>query len=392
MSRIIQAIMLTVFLTGCGNWSSVYRDFSVDDGVGAMVDIKQRAVIASAETSKVRVCAEPSPDALSAHAAQLSTEANVSDEIAGQFAAALQESAAFVGLRTQSIQLLRDSMYRLCEGFLSGALDQAQYEILMRRYQKFMVALLGIEQLTGVVRVPTVTINTEGSAEAARSIASLRDEMASIDSKISDLNAENMTLENEKNKPGATENLKKENDALIAKNKELIAGYEGDREYIEKGIKSAQGLTARGSATAVVSNIGILPPRSDSHIQAVVEAVKEIVLKVVNTDDLGQVCFAYLRYGKGQGEETTVDRKLASICEGYFKNLNDFIEERGKAISLIISKAGEMQLNFEQLKEFAKLLKEPLVGVDSTGGLLKLRGPMMMQYNFPVISPVDEAR
>lgn len=283
-------------------------------------------------------------------------------------------------------------MYRLCEGFLSGALDQAQYEILMRRYQKFMVALLGIEQLTGVVRVPTVTINTEGSAEAARSIASLRDEMASIDSKISDLNAENMTLENEKNKPGATENLKKENDALIAKNKELIAGYEGDREYIEKGIKSAQGLTARGSATAVVSNIGILPPRSDSHIQAVVESVKEIVLKVVNTDDLGQVCFAYLRYGKGQGEETTVDRKLASICEGYFKNLNDFIEERGKAISLIISKAGEMQLNFEQLKEFAKLLKEPLVGVDSTGGLLKLRGPMMMQYNFPVISPVDEAR
>ena len=166
MSRILLALALGFQLAGCANWSSVYRDFSVDDGTGAMVDIKQRAVIASTHkvttkkgeeeitTSKVIVCAEPSPDSLSAYAAELSAEASIPDKAALQLAGALQESASFVGLRTQSIQLLRDSMYRLCEGYMSGALDRAQYEILVRRYQKYMVALLGIEQLTGVVRAP----------------------------------------------------------------------------------------------------------------------------------------------------------------------------------------------------------------------------------------------
>ena len=341
MSRIIQTVALAVFLTGCANWKSAYREFSVDNGVGAMVDIKQRAVIASKET--VKVCAEPSPEALSAYAAELSAKAGASSGAALQLATALQESSAFVGLRTQSIQLLRDSMYRLCEGFLSGALNQAQYDILMRRYQKFMVALLGIEQLTGVVRVPTVIINTEGSAE-------------------SELDSENSDLGGKK--------------------------IEKDKKSIQEGIKSALGLTAKGSATAVVSDIGILPPRSDSHIQAVVNSVKDIVLKVVDTDDLGQVCFAYLRYGERQRTEATVDPELANICRRYFENLNDFIKKRGEAIALIMSKANEMQLSFEQLKEFVTLLKESLVDLDSTGGLLKLREPMAaMQYNFPGTSP-----
>ena len=50
MNRIIQAGILAMLVSGCANWSSVYRDFSVDDGEGAMVDIKQRAVIASKKT------------------------------------------------------------------------------------------------------------------------------------------------------------------------------------------------------------------------------------------------------------------------------------------------------------------------------------------------------
>lgn len=86
----------------------------------------------------------------------------------------MQESAGFVGLRTQSIQLLRDGFYRLCEGHMSGAIDENQYNILMRRYQKFMVALLGLEQLTGTIRVPPITISTQGIAEAAQSIESMR--------------------------------------------------------------------------------------------------------------------------------------------------------------------------------------------------------------------------
>ena len=42
--RILGLSVLFFYLAGCGNFNSVYRDFDVDDGSGAMVDIKQRAV------------------------------------------------------------------------------------------------------------------------------------------------------------------------------------------------------------------------------------------------------------------------------------------------------------------------------------------------------------
>ncbi len=115
-------------ISGCGNLNSVFREFSVDSGTSVMVDIKQRAVLASSRVSEdnhkiTTVCAEPSPDALSAYAAQLAAEASAPDKFAAQLAASVNESSAFVGLRTQSIQLLRDALYRLCEGYMSGALE-----------------------------------------------------------------------------------------------------------------------------------------------------------------------------------------------------------------------------------------------------------------------------
>ena len=143
--------VLFCYLAGCGNSHSVYRDFDVDDGSGAMVDIKQRAVIASKSKTtkegitkeKTIVCAEPSPDALSAYAAEIAGEGSVPENVKAAFSAAFQENSAFVGLRTQSIQLLRDSLYRLCEGYMSGALDKPHYQALFRRYQKSMGGAAG---------------------------------------------------------------------------------------------------------------------------------------------------------------------------------------------------------------------------------------------------------
>lgn len=365
MSRILLALALGFQLAGCANWSSVYRDFSVDDGTGAMVDIKQRAVIASTHkvttkkgeeeitTSKVIVCAEPSPDSLSAYAAELSAEASIPDKAALQLAGALQESASFVGLRTQSIQLLRDSMYRLCEGYMSGALDRAQYEILVRRYQKYMVALLGIEQLTGVVRAPTVTINTQGSAEAARSIDSLKEQISAIENKISTLGAENKSLVEEKAKSDTADERKQEIELLIKENKASIDSFAKDKESIQKGIESARGLVAKGSATAQVSNFGVPSPRSDAHVQAVVNSVKEIVLSVVNTDDLGQLCFSYLR---DQAEE---NNKLAIACQQYFDNLNRAIPIQIKAAEARVEEISKKaNPSIDELRELERIMKE----------------------------------
>lgn len=39
-------------------------------------------------------------------------------------------------------------MFRVCEAYVNGGIDDSQYELLMRRYQRHIVAMMVIEQLT----------------------------------------------------------------------------------------------------------------------------------------------------------------------------------------------------------------------------------------------------
>ncbi|MEM9618655.1 MAG: hypothetical protein AAF936_11900 [Pseudomonadota bacterium] len=145
-----------------------YRKYA--DQIGEMII---RGNFAHTDLSMVAMCAEPSPDALSALSASTSLAAEVFGQGKGQLQAAIAESAGSIGLRTQSIQLMRDAMYRLCEGSMNAALGNAAFETLHRRFQNSMVAILAIEQLTGAVRPPTVTLGSSASTGAAENVAEL---------------------------------------------------------------------------------------------------------------------------------------------------------------------------------------------------------------------------
>lgn len=360
--RILAALFLLNFIllsVGCGNFNSVYRNFNVDDGTGAMVDIKQRAVIASRRTttegttttSQTIVCAEPSPDAMSAYAAELAAEVDIPAQVTARLAAAFQESASFVGLRTQSIQLLRDSLYRLCEGYMSGAIDEYQYDTLLRRSQKYMVALLGIEQLTGAIRAPSVTINTQGSAEVARSLPEMKSEIEGIEKETKD-------LQKKKEAEGVSEEDKKE-----IQNK--IDSLNLDKEALETGIKNARDLVATGSATAIVSDVGLSSQRSDEHILAVSKMVEKIVLKIVNTDDTGQLCWARLN-----NPTNRPDSPLNAQCVNYIQNINRhqslLIDAEEKYFSDISKLSTKKRI--EKLKEILSkggIQEKPGIGIKS---------------------------
>ena len=309
MGKLFQGIILIVttsFLTGCGNLNSIHHFLTVDEGTGAMVDIKQRAIIVSkkkiektdaqgySQKTQTIVCAEPSPDALSAYAAELAAEGGIPGKVSAKLAGATQESAAFVGLRTQSIQLLRDSLYRLCEGYMSGALTKTEYGHYTRRYQRFMIALLGIEQLTGAIRAPSVTIRTEGKAQTAAAIADLRKEVEKINEEIQEKTKSKDTLMGEQKAEadeGKKQAIQKEIDAVGTAIKEK----EADKKDIERAItEERKGLVAEGSATASVSEVGLPTSRSDAHIQHVGSIVENIVLRAMDVDDLGPFCWDFL--------------------------------------------------------------------------------------------------
>ena len=95
--RYLAVCSLMLILAGCGNakWVSIYRPHKFSDAhdtQSALVDAKQRAIISSPASGDRNgdglddgpfiVCAEPSPDAVSALSSALSTSLGV--DIAGQ--------------------------------------------------------------------------------------------------------------------------------------------------------------------------------------------------------------------------------------------------------------------------------------------------------------------
>ena len=309
---VIASIAVSLMTSGCGWWNTAFRNFNVDDGTGAMVDIKQRAIIVLKGTRKLGegaaatlekktiVCAEPSPDAMSAYAAEVAGKVNAYGKVNAELAGAFQESAAYTGLRTQSIQLLRDALYRACEGYMSGALDADAYDLLMRRYQKFMVALLGIEQLTGAIKAPPVVINTKGRAESGKELPDLVEQKAKAKQELAEAQTEKskeeaaLTAEEAKGASADAAKITAYKDK-IKELKDSIQEKEKNFKATTEGLEKSRSTVATGSATGTVYTVGTSTPSTNTPAEHIASAVKEIVLEILKMDDMGQLCWGRLK-------------------------------------------------------------------------------------------------
>lgn len=166
------ALLLALALSACANLNTVERSTSLpgrgdSEGKAIHLDAKQRLAFGKAFGI---VCAEPSPDALSAAGSGVGAGASKPGAATANLSAALSEAAGGIGLRTQSITMMRDALYRVCELYYGRALNSAQVWDLHQYYQKVMVAVLAIEQLTGAVKATQVAVNTGGGSSATSSL------------------------------------------------------------------------------------------------------------------------------------------------------------------------------------------------------------------------------
>lgn len=240
--RIAVTICMAAVLAGCSGaeWNSINRQFSPTMGDSRLIDAKQRAIISVRRPefdssgklqvgTSLAVCAEPSPDVIQATAASLAGSAS-SEQLQGLFRLALSSSdgAASFGLRTQSIQLLRDAYYRLCEAYLSDGIDSIAYDVLQRRYQNQITALLAIEQLTGPVVGSQAAIGTGTAADAGGEAALLQQQLekaqreeAELEAEIADAQTREASLEERKatleaSIPARAEEIEAQNTILTA--------------------------------------------------------------------------------------------------------------------------------------------------------------------------------
>ncbi len=187
-------------------------------------------------TKQRRTCAEPSPDALAAISASVGGSFITDPASSKQLAAALGESASNIGLRTTSIQLMRDAMYRVCEAYLSGGIDQEQYADLQAHSQSLIVGLLAIEQLTSAVVARQGSITTSAAAGGLPEVSDSADALSKAKKKTAD---QKVVLDKAAAARGAAEDAVKAKkaalDAIDASETDKVATAERElKEVTEK--------------------------------------------------------------------------------------------------------------------------------------------------------------
>lgn len=361
----IFCLLLVSLIQGCANLTSLNRHtdvmFQVVDGKDKKVtgydtgrvihlDAKQRVVI---QKPYGIICAEPSPDALSAIAT--STSGSLSDPTKGEIALAnaISENAGSIGLRTQTIQLMRDALYRVCEAYYSRALGDTEVMMLHQRYQDVMVAVLAIEQLTGTIKADQVSIQGDTSANALARSYDLTRALAENRNKLSALETEKKKLEEELSKknekytkakaasdsPQSTDLQKEEfkkteaalkvaKDNLSNKEKEIsdLNEYIAVLEKSKKAALSTAELVAKGTVNFgknVVNN-----RLSDNAAQHISKSVVEIVDTVVSKDYMLPTCMAIIADSEEIKQKQDDDRlPILEFCHKVFsKNL--FLEKK----------------------------------------------------------------
>lgn len=322
-------------LHGCGNWNSVYHthDFTTDGA--AIVDIKQRAIVSSPQGI---VCAEPSPDALATYAGELAAKSTVAGKTPVELAGAYQEAAAFVGMRSQTIQLLRDQLFRLCEAKMNGVIDTKEYQMLLARNQRYTVALMAIEQLTGSTQVPIVAL-------ASTSSAALVNDVELAEKQLKEAEAEKSKIETEA-KGKSTPEQTAEIDSL-----------KGTIGALKMRIEKGRSAIASGTTTQYVGTY----TGNSLDAAAAYAAVSSIATKAFEQSDADYLCFNELTTIAGQelqGTRTTsAQGVLIEYCRGrlikgkgpvfYHADFKELSPEAAAAMKAVFEADGKV-LEYEQ--------------------------------------------
>ncbi len=308
-SRFAVISIVTIAVSACSaNHNSVYRYKGLSGNRDAiiLVDAKQRAVLSrvvaktNGNSNAIRrFCSEPSPDVFSVIAQSLGAGGSFGRsadpatlELAFNLAFSSSEAGSTIP-RTQTINMLRELMFRTCERYLSGGYDEMELSIQAVRDQRLMVSILAIEQLTGAVVPNPVVLRASGSAgagvggEAIATFAKLRDEKKNADGEA----ATALAAYNEKfgegkecttvraleePDPAQVELLKSCKEIEDRKNESAAVAKETGEAYdVVRTAMETGGVSASTVADAIAQ--GGLARASPGSIQNISETVKSIV-------------------------------------------------------------------------------------------------------------------
>ena len=273
-------------------------------GMAVHLDAQQRVVLSTAKG----FCAEPSPDAFSAYAASLGLGATTPNDDSVSLANALQSMAGNLGLRTQSITLMRDALYRMCEAANNNELAPWEVAAFLQRSLNLTAVILAIEQLTGVVAANQIALAPEARAgasasalanqqlldEAEERVKAAQGRVNSAEDRLNDLKEQAAKETSEGIESAQSSALKAAEDDLGFARQLLQYAVE-----IRDRIKESRDAALTDVRSETVSSMEITPvtqPRSLSPeaTREIAKAVENMVKKVLDKDYSDEMCLSYL--------------------------------------------------------------------------------------------------
>lgn len=197
MVKNLIVVITSIIFGGCAALNSINNKEELNDNNTVIaVDAKQRFIISKEivkrtksgvpdeNTGIIGNCVEPSPDVFAAISSAVEGSFNKADSISAIAKAAMSESAGTIGIRTEAIQLLRDAMFRLCEGYINGSITQSKYEELHEKYQKSMVTLAAVGALADSARPVQLALGGQASLTRSELVKMLLEDKKNAESKI----------------------------------------------------------------------------------------------------------------------------------------------------------------------------------------------------------------
>ena len=379
------ALVSAVFLGGCSaNHHSIHRTdhLDSDESTVIMVDAKQRFLLSNViakpvgttpgtmTTEKIRrYCAEPSPDVFSVLSQSASGSGSfgrgadpTSMNIALQAAFSSSEAGSTIA-RTQTINMLKEMMYRTCERYLNGQISDFEYPIIAARDQRIMTSILAIEQLTGAVLPKPVVIAATGSASTGQStndaIQSLENAKKSVDEKKNVLETAQKEFV-EIDKPEGSCNAlmaKKATEVTSEEDKTKLKNCKAKKDNIEKAKKeltdaqvyydAIASLAGKPGVSSATSNAILLSSPTTETDKQIEQARSQSI------QDVAHVVNNIVSMSFNQGDETSFFCYRTIVD----KNIDKSVSE--KCLQFIIAKLENetARQNFEK-KETTKQIDE----------------------------------
>lgn len=303
-------------LSACANLHTINRSTDLpNNGKAVHLDAPQRVLYVMADG---KACAEPTPDALQSYVSAFGGTLSAGPDSAS-ISNALTANAASVGLHSQSITLMREHMFNICQAALNSWINDADVMLLMERSQDLTLGVLAIEQLTGTVVARPVVLNSPNHNAAAvkERIGAASDSLttqarldlamkkedtlqASLDALLQAPDQPDATfLKTALEDPGSGTTAKRGTDTGLRDARTALAQAQAERATLEQQLddKLAHSQAAAGSTLPLGQALRTAPV-GDSTAASLADASTEIVRMVLNKGHLTDMCITFMNHPK----------------------------------------------------------------------------------------------